>query len=153
MATRKLRRPRRKKFSKVTVTKGSKATYHRAARKPRRVVRKSAPVTTAQWMALLRLMRKQIREDMADGTVPKNVSDYSTLHDYTDANFYGHREKFLRKRGEVDWVPGVRSLENMPESKWQDTIAAAQNAMDMWLRGPRTEVAFKKAAVKYMPKG
>lgn len=38
-------------------------------------------------------MIAEILDDVRDGTVPASVTDYSELHDYTDANTYGWREE------------------------------------------------------------
>jgi len=38
-------------------------------------------------------MKSEILADVAAGHVPADVTDYSTLHDHTDANMYGWREE------------------------------------------------------------
>jgi hypothetical protein len=39
-------------------------------------------------IAHIKMMKKEIRRDMADGVVPTSVRSFEELHDYVDANEY-----------------------------------------------------------------
>lgn len=87
-------------------------------------------------VALIALMKSQIREDIGDEVLPRTVASFSELHGYVDANCYGHlcdegvANSYIQKLGGRDEEGGT------PEA-FLDLINAAQTAIDVWLRGGR----------------
>lgn len=106
----------------------------------------SGPRATHQeWVFFLNTIRSQILQDMADGTVPTDVRDFASLHDYTDANFYGHHE------GKNDWIISVPTWRRRGLDWTTDMFNRAYDAIDEWLQNGRTEAAFVEASERYFP--
>lgn len=70
-----------------------------------------------QIATIVTLAKKQIREDVAAGHVPRTVASFAALHDHVDANEYG-----------ADAVPW------RPISGVCDVLNPAQAALDGWIR-------------------
>lgn len=46
-------------------------------------------VTADRIAAAVELIKTEIRDDVENGTIPRDVPDFSSLHSYVDANMYG----------------------------------------------------------------
>lgn len=71
--------------------------------------------------------KREVLADIAEGTVPATVRNFSELHDHVDANEYGglcEDERFDR----------IRELE---EATGRNLVDEVQNAVDEWLRDGR----------------
>lgn len=62
-------------------------------------------------------VKAEILADIADGTMPADVADFSTLHDYVDANEYGG---FCDDDRRADWTT--------------DEWIEVQEIVDQWLK-------------------
>lgn len=86
---------------------------------------------------LVRTMKTQILSDIEDQHVPENVSTFSDLHDYVDANCYGRLCDDFFHDAMIENFGGRDADGGMPEAMLK-VINAAQNEVDAWLREGRT---------------
>lgn len=63
--------------------------------------------------------KAEITADVKDGLVSADVSSFSELHDYVDANYYG---------GWIDDDVPFRGEEDLPD------VNIMQNAVDAWIK-------------------
>ena len=82
--------------------------------------------------ALVSIMKHEITADIAEMRIPHNVSSYSDLHDYVDANCYGG---FC----EDDAHPWAWKPEGGLTDAATDLINAATDIVDKWLANGRKE--------------
>lgn len=90
------------------------------------------PFTQAEVDEVVDRAKREILADIADGTVPDDVPDFSSLHDYVDANTYGGLCD-----GD-DWV--FRHLWEIPGTDGPAVIDfgnAVQAAVSQWLEAGR----------------
>lgn len=75
-------------------------------------------------------MKDEILKDMAEGTVPRSVKDFSELHDYVDANCYGGfcDDEYMSKM----WAHFGCGPDDCPEEVYE-LVNAAQSAVHEWL--------------------
>lgn len=71
-------------------------------------------------------VKEELREDVRAGVIPADVPDFSTLHDYVDANMYGGEATDAL----YDAVPDHDSDEVSPYAG----INAMQTAVDDWIK-------------------
>lgn len=111
----------------------------RPARRPtRRNPRNPTSPSPAAVARLAEFMKAQILQDVAAGRVPPTVRSFAELHDYVDANFYGHvvvdgewvaSDPSLRADRFPDWDP-----DTLGELIHADACNAAENKVDAWIR-------------------
>jgi len=80
--------------------------------------------TEADIAAAIARTKREVLADVADGTVPATVADFSELHDYSDANEYGGFCDVEGYAAEVDW-------------SWSgdtDAVNVVQYAVDAWIK-------------------
>lgn len=70
-------------------------------------------------------MKAEILADIEEGTVPSTVASYAELHDYVDANMYGHDDAW-------DLLVDTDEWDNVV-----DHLGKAQNVVDAWLKAGR----------------
>lgn len=68
--------------------------------------------------------KREILQDIADGTVPATVTDFAQLHDYVDANYYGGAFE--------SWTEGRPA-----EDEWVGFWNRVQEELHCWLKAGR----------------
>lgn len=86
-------------------------------------------------------IKNDITADILDGTLPADVADFSTLHDYVDANCYGGMcdDGFSDRFGDGD----------EGNDAWMRHCDAAQEAIHQWLVAGRPGVTVTLTAAAY----
>jgi hypothetical protein len=84
---------------------------------------------SAEWpeTPLVSSIKQEIRELIANGTIPETVGSFSELHDYCDANMLGGTEDLLQFDDEGDSHIDI------------DELNAAQDAVDAWIKSGRQD--------------
>jgi len=77
--------------------------------------------------AAIERAKAEIRHDIKNGVVPADVPDFSSLHDFVDANMYG---------GMCDEGPSS-AAESMNHEDWIEWGNALQSYLDDWLKAGR----------------
>ena len=77
--------------------------------------------------SLVESIKKEVRELIADGTIPATVSSFSELHDYVDANMLGGTEDLLQFDENGDSHCDI------------DELNAAQTEVSEWLKNGRQD--------------
>jgi len=78
-------------------------------------------------------MKLEIIEDVKAGLVPINVTSFSEVHDFRDANCYGGFCDDLVSDFFIEHFGGRDSDQGMPQA-FIDHINAAQDAIDVWIK-------------------
>ena len=92
----------------------------------------SGGLTPKNWADRLEQARLQILSDVRDGTVPATVGSFGDLHDYVDANEYGHSRE--------EWQNGLLWSPSADESGWDEPggviyeMNALQTKLDAWIK-------------------
>jgi len=82
---------------------------------------------------IVKQMKTEILQDMAEGLVPTTVKAFSELHDYRDANCYGGFCDDEFADALIEHFGGRDEHEGMPQGML-DLINECQNEIDIWLR-------------------
>jgi cyclophilin family peptidyl-prolyl cis-trans isomerase len=91
---------------------------------------KERALTVAQSVAR---MREEIEIDVRRGVLPANVSSFSELHEFVDANEYGGFCVDRLADAMIAQYGGRDQNEGMPDGMMKH-ISDAQNAIDVWIR-------------------
>lgn len=78
-------------------------------------------------------MKREIRADVANETVPASVPSFGDLNDYVDANCYGGLCEDEMFDSLIDHFGGRDIHEGMPQGMF-DYINDAQTAIDKWIK-------------------
>ena len=86
--------------------------------------------------------KAEILRDIADGTVPADVPDFGTLHDYVDANCYGglcddDDERDAKVRALFPYEDGDEP--DCMTAREMGAYNAVQNAVNAWILAGRPE--------------
>lgn len=93
------------------------------------------PFTPDQVDAAVEQAMIEIEDDISDGTVPADVPDFSSLHDYVDANCYGGLCD--GEDGPWHYLWAIRDANDSPAII--DFGNAVQSRVDAWLRAGRPQ--------------
>lgn len=100
------------------------------------------PEQAAFIVAAIAQSKAEILRDIAAGTVPADVPDFATLHDYVDANCYGGLCDDDAERDAKVRALFPRQSDDEPEgftAREMDAYNAIQDAVNAWLVAGRPE--------------
>lgn len=95
---------------------------------------------------LAEVMKKEILEDVQKGIVPQDVSSFSQLHDFVDANCYGGTEALLDEMDSA--VPDTDENHARALGALVDICNPAMDIVDAWIKTGAMREAAKNWSIR-----
>jgi hypothetical protein len=90
----------------------------------------------------IELGKKEILNDVMRGVVPTDVADFGELHDYVDANMYGHTESIEKLFEKNDEPTDSQDREVI------QVFAKVQDVLSSWISTGQMEIELNQLQTK-----